>query len=165
MRFTNKHTPGTIWRSLIADGLSTDGTLDEIRSFHTSHPDLKITVIDNPRRTIPAGLNCALREAQGDTIVRVDAHSRPHPDYVERCVEALNSGVGDNVGGVWEIMPGGESWVARSIAAAAAHPLGVGDARYRLGGVAQPVDTVPFGSFRRSLVENIGYFDESRINK
>jgi glycosyltransferase involved in cell wall biosynthesis len=148
---------------LIADGLSTDGTREEIRSFLKTHPEIQVKVLDNPRRSIPAGLNIALREAQGEYIIRVDAHSRPHPNYVERCVQILDSGVGDNVGGVWEIMPGSTSWIARSIATAAAHPLGVGDARYRLGGKAQCVDTVPFGAFRRDLVSKIGFFDESLL--
>jgi hypothetical protein len=46
---------------------------------------------------------------------------------------------------------------------AALHPLGVGDARYRLGGSPQAVDTAPFGAFRRSLVERVGYFDETLL--
>jgi hypothetical protein len=87
----------------------------------------------------------------------------PYPDYIARCVAALQHGFGDNVGGRWEILPGASHWRARAIAAAAAHPLGVGDARYRLGGVAQSVDTVPFGAFRRELVERIGYFDETLL--
>jgi hypothetical protein len=80
---------------------------------------------------------------------------------VERCLSALDAGLGDNVGGVWQIEPGGEGWIAESIAIAASHPLGVGDAGYRLGGKASQVDTVPFGAFHRSLIEKVGLFDES----
>jgi GT2 family glycosyltransferase len=75
-------------------------------------------------------------------------------------VEALEQGLGDNVGGVWEIRPQREGWLARAIAVAAAHPLGVGDARYRYAEQAQAVDTVPFGAYRRELVERIGPYDE-----
>jgi hypothetical protein len=78
-------------------------------------------------------------------------------------VDALESGKGANVGGVWEIKPGAHTWVAESIAVAAAHPLGVGDAMYRLNAKAGAVDTVPFGSFRRSLIEKIGVFDETLL--
>jgi hypothetical protein len=95
--------------------------------------------------------------------VRLDAHSVPAEDYVARSVAALKIELGDNVGGLWEIKPGSDTWQARSIAKAAAHPLGVGDARYRVGGKAQEVDTVPFGAFRRSLVERIGNFDETLL--
>jgi len=94
----------------------------------------------------------------------MDAHSQPYPDYVERCLSALDGGQGDNVGGVWEIKPGGEGWIAKSIAVAASHLLGVGDAGYRIGAKASLVDTVPFGAFRKSLVDKIGLFDESLLS-
>ena len=51
-----------------------------------------------------------------------------------------------------------------AIAAAAAHPLGVGSVQYRVGGEAQTVDTVPFGAFRRDLVERIGFYDEALLS-
>lgn len=149
---------------VIADGLSTDQTREEIVSFQKNCPDLKVVVVDNPKRSIPAGLNRAIVESKGDYIVRLDAHSIPHPDYVERCISVLLEEQVDNVGGKWEIRPGGEGWLAESIAIAAAHPLGVGDARYRIGGKAQEVDTVPFGAFRRELIEKIGGFDESLLS-
>ncbi len=148
---------------IIADGLSTDNTHQEIKSFNEAHPDLNVSVVDNPQRIIPAGLNLAISASEGDIIVRLDAHSIPAKDYVQRCVEALESGLGENVGGLWEIQPGGEAWQARAIANAAAHPLGVGDARYRVGGEAQEVDTVPFGAFKRSLIDQVGFFDETLL--
>ena len=148
---------------VIADGLSDDNTRAEIFSFKEEYPDLDVKVIDSPERIIPAGLNLAINAASGEIIVRLDAHSAPNRDYVERCVDALNARLGDNVGGVWNIRPGAEGWVAAAIAAAAAHPLGVGDAAYRHATQAQIVDTVPFGAFRRELVEKIGLFDESLL--
>jgi len=108
-------------------------------------------------------LNRAIEDSRGDIIVRLDAHSKPYPDYVERCVTALEENRGDNVGGVWEIQPGADTWVAKSIAVAAAHPLGVGDALYRHAKQAAVVDTVPFGSFKRELIDRIGLFDETLL--
>jgi len=148
---------------VIADGMSTDATRARIAAFAAEHPALCVRVVDNPRRNIPAALNRALQAARGEIIVRLDAHSVPHPEYVTRSVRALQAGQGDNVGGVWEIHPGAATWVGRGIAAAAAHPLGVGDARYRYAREAAAVDTVPFGAFFRALVERIGAFDESLL--
>ena len=148
---------------IIADGLSEDDTRAEIFSFKEENPNLDVRVMDSPERKIPVGLNLAINAARGEIIIRLDAHSAPAPDYVEKCVEALDAELGDNVGGVWDIRPGAEGWVAASIAAAAAHPLGVGDALYRHATQAQIVDTVPFGAFRRELVERIGLFDESLL--
>jgi succinoglycan biosynthesis protein ExoA len=148
---------------IISDGLSTDGTRQVIENYQIAHPELKIVVVDNKQRIIPAGLNQAIRASTGEYIVRLDAHSVPYLDYVERCVAALQAKLGENVGGVWEIKPAGDGWMAKAIALAASHPLGVGDAYYRYTGSARPVDTVPFGAFRRSLIDRIGLFDESLL--
>ena len=148
---------------VIADGMSTDRTRDAITAFAESHPDLHIAVVDNPKRFIPAALNAALGEAHGEIIVRMDAHAMPNPEYVARSVADLEAGLGENVGGVWEIQPGAEGWLAYSIAVAAAHPLGVGDALYRHAEKPAEVDTVPFGAFKRQLLALIGFFDESLL--
>jgi glycosyltransferase involved in cell wall biosynthesis len=148
---------------VIADGLSTDRTRAEITAFADKYPDLHIAVVDNSKRSIPAALNCALAEAQGEIIVRLDAHSIPYPDYVERCVADLEADLGENVGGLWEIRPRVETWTAQSIAAAAAHPMGVGDALYRHTNKPAYADTVPFGAFKRELLALVGFFDENLL--
>lgn len=159
----NQTYPRQDMEVIIADGMSTDGTRQAISEFQAKHPELPIQVVDNPRRIIPAGLNHAIRASTGEFIVRLDAHSVPYPDYVERCVIALLENLGVNVGGVWEIKPARNGWIAKAIAAAASHPLGVGDAYYRYTGFARPVDTVPFGAFRRSLIDQVGMFDETLL--
>ncbi len=155
--------PRTQMEVILSDGLSTDQTRDCVYAFQQNHPDLAIIIVDNTRRVIPSALNRAIENAQGEIIIRLDAHSVPAPDYIERCLALLQAGRGDNVGGVWQIRPSCDTWIARSIAAAASHPLGVGDALYRLGGKARQVDTVPFGAFRRTLINQIGPFDESLL--
>jgi succinoglycan biosynthesis protein ExoA len=146
---------------VIADGLSTDHTREKIEEFKQKHPELNVYVVDNKQRVIPSGLNRALETAQGKYILRLDAHSIPNDEYIQKCVEGLEQGRGDNVGGIWKIQPGAESWVAKAIAVAAAHPLAAGDAKYRIGGSAQEVDTVPFGAYRREQINQIGGYDET----
>ena len=148
---------------VIADGFSTDGTRHAIQSYAESNPALKIRLVDNPKKIIPAGLNTAIKAASGQIIVRMDAHSLPELDYVERCVNALQADLAENVGGVWIISPRNGSWMARSIAAAAANPLAVGDAHYRFTNKAAYVDTVPYGAYKRELFDKIGLFDESLL--
>jgi len=146
---------------VIADGMSDDGTRERIAAYGAAHPDLVLRLVDNPKRIIPAALNRAVEAARGEVIIRMDAHSIPAPDYVERCLETLESTGAANAGGLWEIHPGEDTWIARGIAAAAAHPLGAGGARYRVGGEAGPVETVPFGAFRREWLDRVGPFNES----
>jgi glycosyltransferase involved in cell wall biosynthesis len=124
---------------------------------------LKIVIVENTRRIIPAGLNRAIEVSMSDMIIRLDAHSEPYPDYVALCVAALGAQDVDNVGGMWDIRTLSDGWIAKGIAAAARHPLGVGDALYRIGGKAQEVETVPFGAFRKELWERIGHYNENLL--
>lgn len=160
----NQNLPHSDLEVVIADGNSTDGTRARIAAFKEAHPALPIRVADNPKRVIPIGLNAAIAAAIGEVIVRLDAHCVPNQDYIAKSLSALEKGLGWNVGGVWDIRPGAPGWIAKSIAIAASHPLGVGDALYRVGHTAQEVDTVPFGAFRRKLISKIGGFDETLLS-
>ena len=146
---------------IVVDGRSTDGTRELVRDFAQTHPGLRVDLIDNPIRSIPAALNQGIQHSKGEVIVRLDAHSVPDEGYVRRSLEVLQATGAANVGGVWDILPSADTWIARAIAAAAAHPLGAGDARYRISGPAGEVDTVPFGAFRREWYDRIGPFNES----
>lgn len=148
---------------VIADGMSTDKTREVIAAFQQEHPDFGLRIVDNPKGIIPAALNTAIAAAQGEVVVRLDGHSIPYPDYVVYSMEGIQEELGQNVGGVWEIFPGAETWMAESIAIAAAHPFGVGDAKYRYTDKAAEVDTVPFGAFKKTLIDQIGGFDEDLL--
>jgi cellulose synthase/poly-beta-1,6-N-acetylglucosamine synthase-like glycosyltransferase len=148
---------------IISDGMSTDATREKIADFANEFPDLQLTVIDNRKKTIPSGLNQAIQAANGEYIIRLDAHSNPHPDYITRSIKALEGGLGDNVGGVISIQAARQGWISQSIAIAAGHPLGVGDARYRIGSEPGEVETVAFGAFRSELIDKIGLFDETLL--
>jgi hypothetical protein len=60
--------------------------------------------------------------------------------------------------------PENDSAIANSIAVAISTVFGVGDAHFRLGvNKVRKVDTVPFGCFRRSLFDRIGFFDKELL--
>ncbi|MBI9048602.1 MAG: glycosyltransferase family 2 protein [Anaerolineaceae bacterium] len=149
---------------IIADGHSTDKTRQRIEQFAHSHATMKVIVLDNDKKNIPAGLNVALNAAIGEFIIRMDAHSEPNTVYIEKTVELLKAGKADNIGGVWKIQPSSDHWISKSIAAAASHPFGVGDAFYRFAKTGRYVDTVPFGGFKRELLSKIGFFDEGLLS-
>lgn len=148
---------------VISDSLSTDGTIEKISNFINCNPSSQIKVIENTKQTIPSGVNCAAKAANGEILIRLDAHSEPNEEYVKTSVDLLQKNVAENVGGIWEIQPGEKSCIANAIAKAAAHPLGVGDAKYRISTKAQYVDTVPFGAFYKRTFEQVGRFDETLL--
>lgn len=156
--------PASRMEVVIADAMSEDETRAEIEQFANQHPDLRIRIVDNPKRTIPAGVNVAAQAAEGLYLVRMDAHSIPDREYIALSVKLLQEGIADNVGGVWEIEAGENTCIAKAIAAAASHPLGAGDALYRIAKKAAYVDTVPFGAFTKKKFDEVGHFDESLLS-
>ena len=149
--------------TIISDGMSSDGTRREVQRFIDEHPDGNIKLIDNPNLTIPNALNRAIEFSQGEIVVRLDGHSTPDSDYVKRCVDVSRETSAANVGGRWTIKASRNNWIARSIAIAASHPFGAGDARYRIGGEAGEVETVPFGAYPRKWLERVGAFNEELL--
>jgi len=146
---------------LVVDGRSDDGTRDVVRQVQARHPDARIRLLDNPERVVPPALNAGIRAARGEVIVRMDGHSVPSDDYVARCVEVLAETGAANAGGVVE--PTGATRFGEAVALATGHPLGAGDARYRIGGAPGDVDTVMLGAFRRDVFAKVGLFDESMV--
>lgn len=138
---------------VIADGGSTDRT----REIASSFP--RVVLVDNPRRSRPAGLNVALAHARGEIVVRVDARTRLAPDYVTRCVVALESSGAALVGGPMRFSCNNAR--ERGIAAAMMSRVGAGPAEFRrLSGRARFVDTVYLGAYRRDTILGLGGYDE-----
>lgn len=147
---------------IIADGESDDNTRKLIQDYIVKHHNVKL--IDNPERVVPFALNYAIKMASGEVIVRLDAHSKYPSNYVSRLVEELANTGGDNVGGVWVTTPANDGVVATAIALSTSHPLGIGDASYRLENPEiKEVDTVPFGCFPKDVFDRIGLFDTDLI--
>ncbi len=148
---------------IIVDGGSTDGTPAIVEDYRHRHADLKLSLLAQVDGCIPVSLNAGIGAAAGDIVARLDAHSRPRPDYLRRLVDMLDGPDVGVTGGAWAIEPGRDSRVGRAIAWAVQHPLGAGGAAYRVAGGTGPVrevDTVPFGCFRKGLWTELGGFDE-----
>jgi glycosyltransferase involved in cell wall biosynthesis len=151
---------------IVVDGMSDDGTRAVVNEFSVQHPGLTVRLVDNPARNIPTALNVGIAAARGTIIARMDAHAVPSAGYIRRCVEVLREGRAGVVGMPCLVRPGDDTLVARAIAAAVSHPFGIGDAKYRLGAggpLQEPVDTVAFACFRKSLGEELGGFNESLL--
>ncbi len=143
---------------LVIDGESEDRTREWVEDF--SERDERVRLLRNPGLIAPSALNIGVQEARGSFIVRMDAHSSYPRYYVRSLVEQAEESGADNVGGTWDIRPGGNGIWARSIAAVTDHRLGVGNVAYRfVSGEPVEVDTVPYGCFRRTLFEEMGGFD------
>ena len=144
---------------LVIDGRSSDGSRAIVREYARRHA--KIRLLDNPRRIVPVGLNIGIREAEGEIIVRADAHTVYAPDYVRTCVELLQTTDAANVGGVQRAV--GTDYVSETIAIASMTPFGIGGAPFRHADREMWVDTVYLGAWHTATLEDLGGFDESWV--
>jgi glycosyltransferase involved in cell wall biosynthesis len=148
---------------LIADGLSTDDTVEKIRKLVSTvpRPSSTVAIFENPGKIVPTGLNIALRHAKGEIIVRVDGHTLIAPDYVRQCVQALQRSGAENVGGRMDAQ--GRNAFGQAVALATSTPFGVGGARFHYSTSEAWVDTVYMGAWPRRVFERIGLFDEELV--
>lgn len=149
-------TDDRIVEVLVVDGGSTDGTTDIAAGFAPL-----VRVIANPRVTAAAAMNIGIAEAKGTIIVRADAHTVYAPDYVERCVAALDATGAAVVGGA--MRPVGLNNFGRAVAAVTSSPFGVGPGRFHYATEGQDVDTVYLGAFRPEVVVSVGGYDEVNL--
>ena len=154
--------PSDLLEILVLDGMSTDGTRQIVQEI--SEHDSRVRLVDNPHRIVPTAMNIGIREAIGQYIVRIDCHAQFAADYIRKCIEvSLRTGAA-NVGGYGRTLPGASTPVARAIGLATTSPFGVGNSAFRLGKrVERVADTVPFGTFRKSMFEKIGPYDERLV--
>lgn len=157
----NQDYPHEFLEVLIADGMSVDGTPQVIARVAKAHPDIPVSVINNPRRIVPTGFNLALRRARGKVIVRVDGHTIITPDYIRQCVMALQATGADNVGGRMDAVS--HTPFGRAVSLATSTPFGVGGARFHYSEREEWVDTVYMGAWPRQVFDRIGLFDEEQV--
>lgn len=153
--------PAGLMEILVVDGQSTDGTLEALDRFRNGRSSPPIGIMHNPRKIAATGLNIALREARGEMIVRVDAHTIIALDYVRQCVEALQETGADNVGGRMAAV--GKNAFGRAVALATGCPFGVGGGRFHVSDKEEWVDTVYLGAWPRRVFDKNGLFDEELV--
>lgn len=152
--------PAEALEVIVADGCSDDGTRDIVRELAAGDP--RVRLLDNTGRIVATGLNQALAVARGEVIVRVDGHCEIESDYVRRCVDHLASDDIDGVGGPLETV--GQTPAADAIACAMSSRFGVGGSAFRtVSGRSLLVDTVAFPAYPKSVVDQVGPFDEEQV--
>lgn len=150
----DQRTPGPV-EVVLAVGPSQDRTHEVADEL--ARQDDRITVLDNPSGRTPDGLNAALAHARFEVVARVDGHGMLSPDYLATAVAALEATQAANVGGIMDAV--GVTEFEQAVAVAMKSPIGVGGARFKLGGEAGPAETVYLGVFRRSWLRRVGGYD------
>ena len=157
--FMNQTYPKELFNVIIADGNSTDTTREIIEEYKQKHHN--IYVVNNPKITAPTGMNLAINYMDSDIVIIFGAHAHADKDFILENVKALENDEVGCVGGVIKTI--NDTIKGEAIALAMSCPFGVGNALFRFADKETYVDTVGFGGYRRSLLEEIGIFDEELV--
>jgi len=144
---------------ILALGPSHDRT-NEI-ALALSAKDSRVVLVENPTGRTAAGLNAAIATARFEIICRIDGHAEISKSYIADAVEIMQSTSAVNVGGIMAAV--GKSPFENAVARAMRSPIGVGGARFHIGGQAGPADTVYLGVFKKSALIAAGGYDERFI--
>ena len=96
-----------------------------------------------------------------DTVGIAHSEYKNPSGYIEKAIEILKRDEADVVGGPAKHV--GKTWKGEAIARCMMHPFGVGQSSFRTERVKKYVDTVPFPIYKRSVLEDVGQYDEDFV--
>jgi len=115
--------PPELLEVFVCDGKSDDGSEAIISKYSQQHPNIHLLI--NERQTTPIALNLGIKEATGNYIVILGAHSELQFNYVSECVKILEEkSEVFYTGGV--LKNHSEDQLTKAIALAMSSPFGVG---------------------------------------
>lgn len=155
----NQRLNGLRIEVIIADGMSNDGTREIIQEFCKLYPYIRM--IDNSQKIVSTGLNQAIKQANGEIIIRMDTHTEYSSDYIYQCVSVLKETQADNVGGPWRAV--GKNYLQNAIAIAFHSPFSCGGAGSHFVNKEGTVDSVYLGCWKKSTLLKLGLFDEEFV--
>ncbi len=154
----NNDYPREYMEVIIIDGESTDKTRDIIKSYTNRFPFIRL--LSNKELTVPYALNKGIKEAKGDYIIRLDAHSEIPSNYFSELITWSRKLGADCIGTICITEVRHKNAKTLSIQKVLTNKFGVGNSYFRIGtDEIKEVDTVPFGCFRREIFDKVGLFD------
>ena len=161
--------PADCYEVLIIDGMSTDNTIALAKGTEAKYAILyeegktktkvQVRYFDNQKKILAAGWNLGIKNAQGDYVIRIDAHAYADRDFLLNSMKTMLQ-VKDAVcvGGSMNTETLTEK--GEIIKEVLSSPFGVGGSKFRYMKKPGYVDTVAFGLYRKDVFEKLGYFDE-----
>ena len=148
---------------IIADGGSTDNTIEIINLFKKNNPDFyNIKILQNINKIQASGWNLVIDNAQGETITRIDAHSSIPSDFISKNIKVIQSG--EMVcGGIRPNIILGETNWKRTLLSFEKSIFGSGSASYRRSLEKMYVKSVFHGTYRKEVFEKAGKFNEKLL--
>lgn len=155
--------PKSSYEIIVVDGESDDGTLDEVRAMQQEYgtDGFHISIILNKKRILAEGWNLGIKAAQGQYMVRIDAHATAAPDFIERNVEAMQRVDAVCIGG--KLTTKSLNGDGNAVSLVLSSPFGVGNSSFRVSDSEGYADTAVYGLYEKGVFDRVGYFDESMV--
>ena len=145
---------------LLVDSKSSDNTKKIMQDFKKNN-DAKfkrVLVLNNNKKTLPYGWNVALKEATGDAVVRVDAHSKFPKDFITNNVKEMKNGE-NIVGGHRISITSDNSRWQKLLLIAEESLFGSGIAKYRRQDKREYVSTLAHAMYRKKVFDEVGPYN------
>ncbi len=149
---------------IIIDGESTDNTLKIVNELIANNMTdmLDIRILNNPKHILSAGWNIGIKEAKGDYVVRIDAHSEVDSDFIEKNVMTI-SRIKDAVCVGGKLTTMSLNWDDDIVSKVLSSPFGVGNSSFRISDTAGYADTAVYGLYKKTVFDQVGYFNEQYV--
>lgn len=147
---------------LLIDSISTDKTKEIMEEFRQEHTKQfhNIRVLENAGKWQANGWNVFINHADGDILIKVDAHSHIPEDFVTSLVEGLENSEYGVLGGKRPTILKDNSLWSRILLEAENALFGSGIAIFRTSDTPRLVKSVFHGAYKKEVFRIAGVFDE-----
>ncbi len=158
----NQNYPMDRIEVIVVDGMSDDRTIDIVGDYVKRFKNIKI--IKNEKRITPVAMNIGIKNAIGEYIVIINAHSMIDKNFLVNGIKYMKSTGATAVGGRLNTIVDSKTIFSEAIPLAVDSIFGAGGKRYRKSEIEGFVnDTLPYCIYNRDVFEKYGMIDEDLI--
>lgn len=145
---------------VLIDGISTDRTKAIMLDFQQEETSFaRVVVKNNSGKWLACGWNIALKEATGEIIIRVDAHTEFPCDFISKNVECVESGESICGGKVISKLEN-NSQMNHVMLEAENSMFGGGFTFFRRGEICKYTNTLAFAAYKKECFDTVGLYNE-----
>ncbi len=149
---------------ILVDSNSTDSTKKIMEAFYNKYKEeyYSVQILDNPKKIQAVGWNVAIANFRGDTLTRIDAHSHIPEDFMEKNVKNIFKGEYVS-GGKRPCINENDSLWEKTLLQVENSLFGSGINKSRHSDTKQYVKTMFHATYRREVLDKVGYFNEKLL--